>query len=403
MSKLTLFGLALAAGACAPQAGTAPDQPTAPSMPGRAADDGTFLNQIDPVGGHWQVEQLGGDDFSRFKGWVDFSAGGFLNHGAGCSGGYPAFYQLHGGAIAVTRREPIPVGKCAGTSELANGTPAQRQAAGDSERRLASFLDQLSGWRRAGDTLVLTARDGTQATLTRPVEPHPDIAGRWVIESIGGEPLVTERRPPILSIAQGSIGAHADCNSFGGSFTVPVRGQIAVSGPMVSTLIGCGPEDAAEDSLMARAISSATTYRLEGDRLILSGGSGLVARRPALPDRRLSGEYEHCGNTMLGAYHNGTIELAIDNDTIRDNVGCVASYTAQGPTLALDLQQGPACSQTAPPFIPGEPVEVGGDLSVIAITLPDGFGFRDDGVLVLRTNRGLLTMCRKGSSRPFGS
>ena len=75
--------------------------------------------------------------------------------------------------------------------------PPSRAASAASERRLAAFLDQLAGWQRPDDrTLILTAKDGTRATLTRPVEPHPEIAGRWIIESIGGKPLVTERRPP---------------------------------------------------------------------------------------------------------------------------------------------------------------------------------------------------------------
>ena len=119
----------------------------------------------------------------------------------GLGGGYPAFYRLEGDRIAITRLEAIRTGKCAGTPELANGTPALRAAAAASERRLAAFIDRLSGWSRDGDVLILTARDGTRAVLTTPAEPHPELAGRWLIESIGGAPLVTERRPPILSIA----------------------------------------------------------------------------------------------------------------------------------------------------------------------------------------------------------
>jgi hypothetical protein len=139
---------------------------------------------------------VGGADFTRFNVWIGFSGGGFLILGSGCGGGHPAFYRLDGNRIAITRLGQIRTGKCAGTSELANGTPAYRNAAAGSERRLAAFIDQLSQWERQGDTLILTARDGTRAVLTQPVEPHPEIAGRWLIESIGSAPLVTERRPP---------------------------------------------------------------------------------------------------------------------------------------------------------------------------------------------------------------
>lgn len=371
-----------------------------PRIAAEVADDGTYLQRIDPMGGQWQVQQLGEADYRRFGAWIGFSGGSFLNHGAGCGGGYPAFYRIEGEEISVTRLEPIRTGKCAGTAELAGGSAAAREAAADSERQLGAFIDQLSRWDRQGDTLLLVARDGTRAVLSRPREPHPELAGRWRIESIGGEPLVTERRPATLSIGIGTIGAHADCNSMGSSFTTPAPGRISVAGPIMGTAIGCAPEDQAEDDLMVRAMTLATAYRLEGERLIFSGGPGMVVRRPPPPDRRLAGEYQACGNTLLGAYHEGAVTLAIGTDTIRDNAGCVARYRADGPDLSLQLGQN--CPASAPAYVPGEPIGIGGRISTLAVTRPNGFAFNEEGQLVLRTNRGLLTMCRAGSPPPFG-
>jgi len=312
-------------------------------------------------------------------------------------GGYPAFYRLTGEQLTVTRLEPIRIGKCSAAAAMARTTAAA------SERQLAAFLDQVSAWKQPDDrTLILNARDGTQALLTRLIEPHPELAGRWLIESIGGQPLVTERRPPTLSISMAGIGAYADCNSMGGSFAISAPGQISVTGPMVSTAIGCLPEDAAEDALMAKAMTSATAYRLQGDGLVFTGGPGMVLRRPPPANRQLAGEYEACGNTLLGGYHEGPITLAIDDQKMRDNAGCVAAYTAAGPTLVLRTQEGPACVSPAPPYEPGKPIGIGGHISMLAVAQPDGFGFDDQGRLILRTGRGLLTMCRKGTPPPFG-
>ena len=395
LTAIALLAMAACDGAQVPP--LTPARPPAPTLAAGAVDDGTYLERIDPLGGQWNVERIGDEDFRRFKGWIHFSAGGFLNHGAGCSGGYPVFYRLSGQAIAITRREAIQVGKCAGAS------PADRAAAASSERRLTAFLDQLASWHRPNDrTLVLTAKNGKTALLSRPAEPHPELAGRWLIETIGGEPLVTERRPPTLTIRMGSIGVVADCNSMGGQFTIPAPGRIAVAREIVGTQIGCPPEDLAEDRLMTQAIASATGYRLDGGRLVLTGGPGLVARRPPPPDRRLAGDYRSCGNTLLGGYHDGPITLAIDARTIRDNAGCVAEYATDGPKLILRLADGPACAAKPTPYVPGEPVPVGGPISTLALTRPDGFGFNEDGQLILRTNRGLLTMCRVGAPPPFG-
>lgn len=366
-------------------------------------DDGTYLSRIDPLGGQWRVGRIGQIDLSPFEAYVTFTAGGFLNHGAGCRGGYPAFYRLSGARITITRIEPVQVGKCGDSpSQATSGTRGVRVTPAESERRLASFLDQLAGWSRQGDTLFLNARDGTRATLTRPVEPHPQLAGRWQIDSIGGKPFITERRPPTLTMGTGHIGAHADCNSMGTAFSVPSPGRLLIEDSMVATQIGCAREDHVEDSLMAKAITSATSYRLAGDRLIFSGGPGMVVRRPPPPNRKLPGEYEACGNTMLGAYHDGPITLAISPHRMRDNARCTAKYFANGPDLSLQLDGTPACGDTAPAYVAGQPAAVGGDISLLSVTRPDGFGFNDDGQLILRTNRGLLTMCRKGAPRPFG-
>lgn len=381
---------------------TDPVEPQQTELPSRApaavaVDDGSYLRRIDPLGGQWHVEQIGNDDFTVHQARMDFSAGGFLNHSAGCRGGYPAFYRLSGEQLTVTRIEPIRIGKCWPAE------PAARTAAAASERQLAAFLDQVATWRQPDDrTLVLTGKDGAQALLKRSVEPHPDLAGRWRIESIGDQPLVTERRPPTLSISMGGIGAYADCNSFGGSFAIPAPGRITVEGPLVSTAIGCLSEDAAEDALMAQAMTSATGYLLQEDRLVFTGGPGMILRRPPPVNRALAGDYQACGNTLLGAFHEGPITVAIDNKQMRDNAGCIAGYKAEGPRLVLDLQEGPACANPAPPYEPGKPTGIGGHISMLAVAQPDGFGFNDEGHLILRTGRGLLTLCRKGAPPPFG-
>lgn len=391
---LSLAAVATTSACSAPVDATAAASPR--TAVGAAADDGTYLKQIDPLGGQWRVTRIGNDDFTPYNASINFSAGGFLNHGAGCHGGHPAFYRLDGDRLTITRREDARMGKC--------GSDSAGARAAESERRLTAFLDQTVAWSRPDDRrLILSARNGTRAVLSRPIEPHPELAGRWLIESIGGKPLITERRPPTVSIAMGSIGAHADCNSMGGSFVIPAPGRIAVTGSIMSTMIGCPPEDAAEDALMTRAIASAKAYRVEKGQLVFTGNPGMVLRRPPKPNRQLAGEYDSCGNTLLGGYHEGPITLLIDNQTMRDNAGCTASYKAEGPYLTLRLSGGPACASTAPPFKPGEPTGIGGKISTLAVATPEGFGFAEQGLLVLRTARGLLTMCRKGGSRPFGS
>jgi heat shock protein HslJ len=385
---------ALLAASCSAPPPPAATKANAASEP---RDDGSYLERIDPLGGQWQVERIASEDFRRFDANITFQGGGFLNHGAGCGGGHPAFYRLDGQRLTISRREPVRTGKC-------ERSPAGASAAAASEVRLGRFLDQATGWARPdGRTLLLRAADGTEALLTRPIEPQPELAGRWLIETIAGQRFVTERRPPVLSINRGGIGAAADCNSLGTSFTVPAPGRLSISGGIIQTQMGCPAEDLAEDALMARAIAGATGYRVEGDRLVISGGPGMSLRRPAAPDRRLAGNYESCGNTLLGGYHEGAITLRFASGSVTDNAGCSGTYRTGGPDLAVTLGSGPSCSGKASSYVPGEAIPVGGPISTLAVLRPDGFAFTDDGQLVLRTHRGLLTMCRKGKPKPFGS
>lgn len=362
----------------------------------QAVDDGSYLASIDPLGGPWRIMRIGTDDLSAHDAWVNFSAGGLLSHGAGCAGGHPAFYSIQGNRITTTRIEPVRRRQCKGNDNRRGFEVAA------SELELAALIDDLADWARPNArTLVLTTRGGTQAVLSRPVEPSPELAGRWVIETIGDEPFATETRPPILTIGGSHISAFADCNSFGAAFTAMAGDRVSIDGPVVGTQMGCAPADMAEDDLMARAIGEASEIRVTDGRLIIIGGPGLSARRPDAPDRRFSGRYEACGDTLLGAYHDGPITLAIDETSLVDQTGCRATYQAQGPNLTLELD-GSSCTGKPTPYVPGQPVSIGGETSWLATVPPDGFGFDNQGRLILRTHRGLLGLCRVGSPPLFG-
>ncbi|ODP37045.1 hypothetical protein [Sphingomonas turrisvirgatae] len=169
-SSLVAAAIAVAASCTAPanspSAAPATPQPIS-TADENAEDNGTYLRRIDPLGGQWRVQRVGTDDFTVHKAWIDFSAGGFLNHSAGCGGGYPAFYQLSGARLTITRLETIRIGKCA-----AAGPPA-RAAAAASERRLASFLIRQrrgsSLTRRRRSSLVAMARVHRSSDRSNPI------------------------------------------------------------------------------------------------------------------------------------------------------------------------------------------------------------------------------------------
>lgn len=399
LAALAMTGLNLTALALAGCAGSYDPKPEVAPFPGPRAeregseqrtgpiDDGTYLARIDPLGGRWQVERIGTERFAPGIASVDFSDGFFLSTTAGCGGGLPAFYRLDGAAIAVTRREPVRIGKC------------PNRAGAGRERRLAGFIDKAARWAKpAPDRLEISAAGGAVASLSRPVEPNPRLAGRWRVVSIDGRGFAT-RRPAEVVFEMRAISATADCNRWGAP--LGVAGDRLTIGRGIQTLIGCGAADQAKDTALFNAVAGATRFALEGeDRLLLRGKAALLLERPPEPDHRLVGRYAHCGNTVGGVGHAGPVTLAITPERMTDNAGCTARYTAAGPELSLALGSAPAC-RIAPAAPDGYP-EVGGAISPLALLRPDGFGFSADGRLFLRTNRGLLALCREGEPRRFG-
>lgn len=374
---ITLLSVSLAACVQASR-----DSPPAPADTAQAVgDDGTYLDRIDPLGGTWLLRSLDSVDVSVREAVLMGSGGGFLNHNAQCGGGHPAFYAIDDNRITVTRREAVRIGKCGDAA-----------GAAAFERRWADFIDSLATWQRKGETLRLTASSGTVAVLERPPHAVPALAGRWLVETIGGKPFVLERRTAAeVEYRHAGLSASAECNT--------AYGDVAPSGAIrmgAATQMGCEAEDMAEDSLLFSALGGVTGYRLDGDRLVLTGGPGLTLRRPPVPDRTLAGDYASCGNTLLGAYHAGPVTLSITREAMTDQSGCGASYSVDGPLLSLSLDGSAQCAGDAVPYVAGEPIEIGGERSLLALAPPDAFGFDDRGRLHLRTPRGLLPMCRKG-------
>ena len=222
--------------------------------------------------GRWFVDSVGSLAFPApaigIRAFITFDESGFLSHAAACGGGYPAFYTLEGDRLSIARREAVVYGKCEG----AGGE--QR------ERALTSALDTAVTWQVDGTRLTIVSADGTVTRLSRPTEPIPELGGEWIVRSIAGAPLGSDR-PATVSFSRGFLSAVADCNHLSTTYDADGRGSLRVTGDMATTLIGCSPQDEAEDALLFGALSGVTGWRVERDgTLSLSGSEAMELRRP---------------------------------------------------------------------------------------------------------------------------
>ncbi|WP_446222921.1 META domain-containing protein [Nocardia sp. IBHARD005] len=96
--------------------------------------------------------------------------------------------------------------------------------------------------------------------------------------------------PMTLTFTDGRIAANSGCNSAGG--TVDLSNNVVHTSPLASTLMACPGEREGVDAWQNNFLESDPTWRLDGDRLTLTGQSvtvHLTDKKIVSPDKPLTG------------------------------------------------------------------------------------------------------------------
>lgn len=349
------------------------------------------MRVVDPLGGPWRPVRIGDVSVpSAAEAYAFFHAGVDYNMRAGCMG-FGGTYSLDGSRIRTRQREPLNTSRCRGAASIRL------------ETALADFMAQASTYALLpGDTLQITARDGRVAMFRRPTPTIPALYGRWEVERIGGD-VIAPGRQVRVDFGEDSVSAVASCNQMSARFR-PTKSGFAVEDG-IQTLIGCGVEREAFDTRLFGAVQQVGRYvAMPGDRVRLEGrGEPLVLRRRAAKLPTLSGTYRACGSTLPGIGYDGIPAVTFTNSTVRDSAGCTGTYSTKGAQLEIKRDGSKACAAPPAPLERDVGVGVGDQGSVLALLRPDAYAFDQEGMLRLRTRRGVLDLCRDGESRPFGS
>jgi heat shock protein HslJ len=348
------------------------------------------LREIDPLGGSWQPLRVGRVVVPpEAEARLFFNGGAEYSTQAGC-GNFGGFYTLDGTRLRIRQRDPIRTSKC------------PNAAAARLETALAGLMASASTYALFPDgTLRIVARDGRSGLFRRPSAAIPSLAGRWTIESIGRDPIPPARRAR-LHFRESWVSAVADCNQLSARVRAGAGGFRVTDG--AATQMGCGPEREAFDERLFAAVGQARRFvAMPSGRVRLEGGEPLVLRRPPPVSAALPGSYSVCGSNPRGVLYDGVAAVTFTRSTVRDNAGCAATYRADGARLDIERDGSAACAPPPASLNPAADVEIGDRKSVLAVLRPDGYAFDEEGVLRLRTHRGLLALCRAGEPRPFGS
>ncbi|GAA0932335.1 META domain-containing protein [Virgisporangium aurantiacum] len=148
---------------------------------------------------------------------------------------------------------------------------------------LYGFFRGRPSWQLTGNDLVLTGGDLTLTLIDRAVaEPaRPLVDTKWTVDTIvasgGSASSVPSGESATMTFTgDNRVSGYTGCNQFFGPVTV--AGNQITFGVLGSTDRACpGAAGALEADLMKIIGSATVTYRIEGDRLILTApdGSGL--------------------------------------------------------------------------------------------------------------------------------
>jgi heat shock protein HslJ len=131
-----------------------------------------------------------------------------------------------------------------------------------------------------------------------------------------------------LTFADGTIGASAGCNSFGGDYTL-ADGSLRV-GQLGGTEIGCDEARHAQDEWLVAFLAGDPAVALDGDELVLSTATTrmeLLDREVADPDRPLAGtvwvlDSIIAGDTVSSVPTDEPLTLEIVDGRLRADTGC---------------------------------------------------------------------------------
>ncbi|TDO68105.1 heat shock protein HslJ [Kribbella sp. VKM Ac-2571] len=150
-----------------------------------------------------------------------------------------------------------------------------------------------------------------------------------VTENEKPRPLVAKTQVRLEFTTDGRLSWDAGCNSSQTSVSTS-EGKLSLGKEIMSTLIGCMGAQQAQDSWIAGVLSAKPTWKLDGDKLVLSTESttiSLLDKETAQPDLALDGTKWKLTTVVSGesASHQAGFEkvwLTLNGERVTGSTGC---------------------------------------------------------------------------------
>ncbi len=223
-----------------------------------------------PGDSEWVLQSLNGRDAAEGSDiYLLFPVEGELGVEGGCMG-FALYHRLEADSLRIV--EP---GLQVGRLDCNKPEEVQQQAEG-----ILDVARDLARLEITRDRLELRSASGELAVFVHPppAQVDPALVGtEWLLSSLGGEGLVPGTEIT-LEIGADSVGGFSGCNEYGGAIDRMDGGTLTWSKDpndgFASTMVGCAGPDMRQETAYQNAVSSAESYSVGGDRLMITGGEG---------------------------------------------------------------------------------------------------------------------------------
>ncbi|MCB1504614.1 MAG: META domain-containing protein [Hyphomicrobiaceae bacterium] len=191
--------------------------------------------------------------------------------------------------------------------------------------------------------VAFVAAVALSAIVTNASWAGSSLAGRWSIVSLNGGKLATPAGDITFETGDRTINGATACNFFRGTFETSGETDLAIHvGTM--TRRGCSGPAAESERAFLRAMAEARAFRIDGDRLELTGtDSRSLVELLRSPDAALEGQMQK----IVSYYHNGGLysagpdtgpSISFNGGRIEGTTGCrgfTAHYKRDGTRLEV--------------------------------------------------------------------
>lgn len=171
-------------------------------------------------------------------------------------------------------------------------------------------------------TILLSACSGSgSATMASLAGTH------WVLEQINGESVIENALPTLSFRGDQEVGGNSSCNTFNGAFTAK-DGKLTID-ELASTMMACPEPEGLMDqeTEYLKALESSASYRIDGDKLLITDSSNAVVLVFSSQDMSLEGKTWNLtsfndGRNLVSLVLDTQITAEFKEGTLSGSSGC---------------------------------------------------------------------------------